>query len=109
MLVTSLKQQMAEALERKASSIQQNLTSAERSARDISRDKRRALINMRKLKRRLEKEKRFGKKKTPTVIRELVIPHTGLTVKEVSSRLSLKIPFVIEKLEGMGEVLEGMC
>lgn len=60
-------------------------------------------------KNKLRKEQRWGKKPTEsagTIIYEIKIPHNGLTVRELSQRLSMKMADTIQKLSEIGEILD---
>jgi translation initiation factor IF-2 len=61
-------------------------------------------------KNKIRKEKRWGKKSSDntagTIIYEIKIPHNGLTVRELSQRLSMKMTDTIQKLAEIGEILD---
>lgn len=60
-------------------------------------------------KNKIRKEKRWGKKESEsagTIVYEIKIPHNGLTVRELSQRLSMKMTDTIQKLSDIGEVLD---
>jgi translation initiation factor IF-2 len=58
-------------------------------------------------KNKLRKEMKWGKKPekaAATIIYEIKIPHNGLTVRELSQRLSMKIADTVQKLVDLGEI-----
>jgi translation initiation factor IF-2 len=60
-------------------------------------------------KNKILKEQKWGKKTTEsagTIIYEIKIPHNGLTVRELSQRLSMKMTDTIQKLADIGEIVD---
>mmetsp|Transcript_1744 Transcript_1744/g.2728 ORF Transcript_1744/g.2728 Transcript_1744/m.2728 type:complete len:1001 (-) Transcript_1744:35-3037(-) len=103
--VSELKKMMAQRIEFTSQNMPTNNYVDYREER---RARRHAKMNMLKAKKAARKERLFGKKqKRPvTIIREIKIPHNGLTVREIAQRLSMKMTEVVKRLNDLGELLD---
>lgn len=75
--------------------------------RELKKEKRHEKANLLKAKRAALREKLYGPKKVPTIIKEIRIPSNGLTVKELAMKLSRPVVDTIQELEKLGELVAG--
>ena len=86
---------------------QENLPSPKVDYRQMKKERKHEKANLLKAKRAALREKLYGPKKKPTIIKEIRIPSNGLTVKELAMRLSRTVKDTMEELEKLGELTIG--
>jgi hypothetical protein len=86
----------------------ENLPNPKVDYRQLRKEKKHEKANLLKAKRAALREKLYGPKKKPTIIKEIRIPSNGLTVKELAMRLSRTVQNTMEELEKLGELTIGL-